>query len=114
MEELIQSLVGRSESRRESRGGSPAARGSRPSSFLGSGLATDPAETSPNAPGRASTTATASTATQTLADAETVATSEAPVPAKREVVTYSVGVQTSEEWTPPSPEDGRNGQTPGA
>ena len=95
----------RADSSRGSRAGSPATRGSRPSSVGGATtLVGAEAPGTPGTPTRTGPVYTTSVATQTLSTTEVETTHEIAPPAKPEVVTYSVGIQTSEPW--PSSREG--------
>ena len=116
LESLINSLVDRPDSGRNSRSGSPAAKASRPSSLFGTGQlgVGHISDTSPRGtPSRPVSIQTASIATQTLS-ASAVATNyevNPAIPVRRppEVVSYSVGVQTAEPWSPPKRKDSVDG-----
>lgn len=78
---------------------SPISRSSRPDSIGGSklGFEYSDAEVLPGSP----PVQTASTATQTLSTAPVITIYEfAPAPRATEVLSYSKGVQTSDQWTP--------------
>lgn len=96
LNELINSLV--PESGRASRSGSPAAAGSRPSSIIGSGAAADASDTSTGTPSRQPRLQTSSIATQTFSDIGVSTTYEVKPAPRLEVVSYNVGVQTSDSW----------------
>ena len=91
-------MLGESRSPRTS---SPAARPSRPSSTLSTGhVGLDASQGGPGTPTKASPIQTASTATQTLETIPVAVNYEvAPAP-KVEVLSYSKGIQTAEEWSP--------------
>ena len=95
---MVNFLVDRPESGRGSRAGSPAAKGSRPSSYVGVG--TEASDATPGTPLRTSQAPTTSVATQTLSTSEISTTYEVPPIPKPETVSYSVGVQTAEQWSP--------------
>ena len=109
-------LAGPRRFRRGSRAGSPAARASRPSSVVGSDAG--PASPGAGAGGRQPVaTSMASAGTQTGPDTEAPAATAVgpealrPLPgARKEVVSYSVGVQTSEEWMPQRPPEEAEGE----
>jgi dynein intermediate chain len=84
---------------RESGAASPAARGSRPSSVLSSGrVAGDVADHIPGTPIRSADVQTISIATQTHFTDEGSGT---PPAQKHETISYSIGIQTTESWSPP-------------
>ncbi|KAF2836413.1 WD40 repeat-like protein [Patellaria atrata CBS 101060] len=92
-----------------------AGRGSRPTSIASAGRASQD-ESDPSSPPLK--TRSLSVATQTLSLAPLTVVYEAPSSPKREVITYSKGVQTSTDWSPPrrrspgfgSDEDGSPGR----
>ena len=111
---MISSLVGDgrpgSVGPKDSGTASPAARGSRPSSVLSSGQLTgDAVYQPPSTPVKITQAQTSSASTQTLSNAEisiNYASSAAP---KSETLSYSVGIQTVEPWSPPRQHHASNG-----
>lgn len=101
LDDLISSLVDKPHSGRSSRGASPAAKASRPSSIGGTtALSSEGVDAGPETPIKEKSAYTTSQATQTLAEGE-VSTAYEVAPAPRPTVTtYSVGVQTTETWSP--------------
>ncbi|KAH6648560.1 WD40-repeat-containing domain protein [Truncatella angustata] len=97
IESLISSLVG--ESRPVSTGASsPILRGSRPTSVLSAGdVSIENSDNASQAPGQ--TAAPSQPQVLTTVSLQTVY--EVPPSPVKEVVTYSVGAQTTEEWLPP-------------
>ena len=96
---------------RESGNVSPAARTARPSSVLSSNQNLgDFGDQLPRTPTRKGQSQTSSTATQTLSTIEVSSNYETP-PAptsKVEVVSYSIGIQTTEPWSPAGREGSRD------
>ena len=105
LDKLVETLVdGRAGSygSRDSRGASPAARASRPSSVVSSGqIVQSGYETSPGAESKAAPVYTTSVATQTFSTTESSRNNEVAPPRNPEIITYSIGVQTTEPWVSP-------------
>ena len=87
---------------RDSGAASPAARGSRPSSVLSSGQLTgDAVYQSPSTPVKITQAQTSTASTQTLSTVEVSINYESSHAPKSETLSYSVGIQTTESWSPP-------------
>ena len=92
-------MVDRPHSGRNSRGGSPATGGSRRSLAGPDALSPDASDATPGTPTKDRVVYTTSQATQTLSEAQISTTYEITPAARPEIITYSVGVQTSEPWS---------------
>lgn len=101
LDSFIETLVGDRPGSRGTGAGSPAGRKSRPTSTLGASVqvGSETYERNADASERAQTT-TAGTQTLSTGPVETVV-DQAPAVVKKEYVTYSKAVQTSDSWSPP-------------
>ncbi|KAK6864486.1 hypothetical protein PG995_001014 [Apiospora arundinis] len=103
IELLINSLVGESRPVSVSTGAaSPAHRGSRPNSVLSGGeLSNDISELASQANGQIDSQIAAPSQPQVLTTVALQTVFECPPSPVKEIFSYSKGVQTSDEWTPP-------------
>lgn len=87
---------------RPGRDDSPARRASRPNSFVSTGQqSTQLSDGSPSRPTSGILSPTVSSAPQTLTFAPLTTVYDLPASPKRDVITYSKGVQTSDDWPTP-------------
>ena len=87
---------------RDSGAASPAARGSRPSSVLSSGQLTgDAVYQTPSTPVKTTHVQMSSASTQTLSTVDLSINYESSPAPKSETLSYSVGIQTTESYSPP-------------
>ena len=102
LDSLIQSLVGEGSRPGSAAPGSPAHRASRPTSVLSAGeLSNSNSDLNTPADGTSQPPQTHSISVQTLSTAPLTTIYDAPPSPVKEVFTYSKGVQTSTDWTPP-------------
>lgn len=103
LDNLIQSLVdGRPSSGGPRDPSSPAGRGSRPTSVVSAGqLSSIAGETIDSTYSPPASTPTTTTIPQILTIAPLTTVYESPSTPKPEIITYSKGVQTSEDWSSP-------------